>query len=99
MLRTTVIEQLQGGKVNEVVCHMHKSVTDEEIESVICLAIPDVMKEDRGWLCAINGYDDDERELYQIPEAIALCQRFVKCGLISILTTSTLMEKQERPPG
>lgn len=97
MLKTTVIEKLEGQDVNEVACHIHKDVTDEEIEEIISLALPDVEKENRGWVCAINGYDDDERELYTIPEAIELCKRLVKLGLISILTTSTLIEKDERP--
>ncbi len=36
-------------------------------------------------ICLVDGFDDDKRELYQIPEARALFRRLVKLGLISYL--------------
>lgn len=32
----------------------------------------------------VNGYDNDPRELWQIPEVVALCERVIESGLISL---------------
>jgi hypothetical protein len=40
-------------------------------------------------VCIIGGFDDDPRELGQIPEARALCRRLVGIGFISWLDVST----------
>ena len=35
--------------------------------------------------CVIGGYDDDPRELWQIPEVQAFCQRLMQSGFVSHL--------------
>lgn len=40
-------------------------------------------------ICAIRGFDDDSRELYEIPEVRAFCRRIVNLGFISYLEFST----------
>jgi len=82
---------------NVFVIHIPKAVTDKQIDEVTKKIIPVVIAQQEGVYCAISGYDSDERELYQIPEVTTLCQRLVDRGFISILATSTLMEKEEKP--
>jgi hypothetical protein len=41
-------------------------------------------------VCAIVGYEDDARELYEIPEARAFCRRLVDMGFIAFLDETTL---------
>ena len=82
---------------NMIAVHIPKDITDEEIDDLIRQIMPKVMKSEIGCVCGIYGYDFDERELYQIPEAITLAKRLVERGFISITHTSTLMDKEEKP--
>jgi hypothetical protein len=45
-----------------------------------------------GFYLTISGFDDDSRELWQIPEAIDLCRRIVKTGFIAVLEASSSVE-------
>jgi hypothetical protein len=36
-------------------------------------------------VCVISGFDNDKREMFQIPEARAFCRRLVDIGFISYL--------------
>lgn len=40
-------------------------------------------------ICAVHGFDDDSRELYEIPEVRAFCRRLVCQGFISYLDFCT----------
>lgn len=40
-------------------------------------------------VCTIAGFDDDSRELWEIPEARAFCRRLVGLGFISYLDFET----------
>lgn len=40
-------------------------------------------------VCTISGFNDDPRELFDIPEAVALCRRLVELGFISGLNVCT----------
>ncbi len=72
-------------------------ITDEEIDQTIKEGHPIVVNTQVGWVVAIAGYDDDDREVYQIPEIKILAKRLVERGLISLLSVSTLIEKDEKP--
>jgi hypothetical protein len=44
----------------------------------------------------IGGYEDDPREVWDIPEARRLCQRLVDLGLIAVLEVSALLAEDEK---
>lgn len=48
-------------------------------------------------VCNISGFDNDPRELGEIPEARALCRRLVSRGFISWLEVSTTVPLLRRP--
>lgn len=43
----------------------------------------------RGFGLTISGYDDDPRELFEIPEVVKFCRRILNLGFMSILEVST----------
>ncbi len=42
-------------------------------------------------VCFIDGFDEDERDLHEIPEARAFCRRLVDLGFVSWLDFQTTM--------
>src|SRR5262249_54436820 len=48
--------------------------------------------------CTIRGFNDDPRELWEIPEAKTLAQRMVAIGFIAWLEGSVLMPELRRGP-
>ena len=48
-------------------------------------------------VCTIRGYDDDHRELYDIPEVRSFCRRLLSLGFISYLDFSTRPGSQTPP--
>jgi len=65
--------------------------TNEELQDMACKLSKVV--DDEGFFLTISGYDDDPRELWEIPEAIDLCQRIVKTGLVCVLETSSQIKE------
>jgi hypothetical protein len=45
----------------------------------------DVRKDGVPFYCSVDGFDADPRELWQIPSVIALCERAVATGMISLM--------------
>lgn len=43
-------------------------------------------------ICCIRGFDEDHRELYDIPEVRAFCRRLFNLGFTSYLNFSTFLE-------
>lgn len=82
---------------SHIAVHIPKDITDNEIDDLIRQILPKVMKSQVGCVCGVYGYDFDDRELYEIPEAIALAKRLVDLGFIAMAHTSTLMDKEEKP--
>lgn len=68
---------------------LYSDMTDDEIKECVQEMIPICRKRQRGFCLSIGGYDEDPRELWQIPEAVGFMQRLVKLGLISALEVST----------
>jgi hypothetical protein len=46
----------------------------------------------------IAGYDNDPRELGDIPEVVALCQRMVEAGLLPFFTESAFLDLNTSKP-
>lgn len=90
----TLPQRLPDG---HIALHLPKDITDEEIDELIRIGMPQAMKKGIGVACAVYGYEFDERELYEIPEAIVMAKRLVERGFIGIMHVSTLMDKKEKP--
>jgi len=70
--------------------------TDEELQDMtykLRQALLAEGPEPEGFFMTISGYDDDPRELWEIPEAVDLCQRVVKTGLIALLNLSSRVKE------
>jgi len=63
--------------------------TNEDLQDMAHKLYPTMKNDEEGFFLTISGYDDDPRELWQIPETIDLCQRIVKTGLVALLNTSS----------
>lgn len=63
--------------------------TDEDIKGFIKTILPICKKTQAGACFSIDGYDDDKREIWQIPEAISFIKKLMKLGFMSILEIST----------
>lgn len=79
------------------VVHIAASITDNGIDNLIRFTLPLVLEKDKYWVCAISGYEDDERELYEVTEVRAFCHRLVERGFIASLHPTTLFFKDETP--
>jgi hypothetical protein len=74
----------------DVMCiSLESNMTDNEIKECIQLMIPACIARTRGFCLTISGFDDDPRELWQIPEATEFMRRLVDLGFISALEVST----------
>jgi hypothetical protein len=80
-----------------MVLNLKCDMSDAEIKDCIQQMMPICMVKQQGFCCAITGFDDDPRELWQIPEAVAFMKRLVDLGFISGLEVSTNSEDLVRP--
>lgn len=64
-------------------------MTDAEIKECIQDMIPVCKVKKQGFCLTISGYDEDPRELWQIPSAVGFMKRLCELGLISALEVST----------
>lgn len=80
---------------NVIIYQIEKDLTDAEFIEVIRKFWPIVSTKNRGVYSSIFGYDEDPRELWQIPEVKILCERLVNLGFISILEPTTLFTEEK----
>ena len=80
------------------VAHISATITDKAIDNLIRMTLPLVMDKDIYWVCAIAGYEDDERELYEVPEVRDFCRRLVEHGFIASLRLSTMYQSDDKRP-
>ena len=64
-------------------------MSDDEIKECVQQMLPVCVARGQGFCLTISGYDEDPRDLWQIPEAVSFMQRLVKFGLITALEVST----------
>src|SRR5262249_16027503 len=78
------------GKRSLYVYHLELTGTNDELVRLIpeCRDRRQRKPNDR-IVCAIAGFDDDARELGEVPEVRAFCRRLVGIGFISWLDTCT----------
>ena len=71
------------------VIRMSPSIRGHQINETIRSCWPIVEVTNTPFAISIGGYDDDTRELWEIPKVIEFCQRIVESGLISMLVGKT----------
>lgn len=77
-----------------VVFAIEPSISNEDLLDLMvggymhCLTNPKY-----GCFMTIDGYDDDPRSLYEIPESKQLCQRMTDMGFLSVLQPSTMLDE------
>lgn len=69
--------------------------TSEQLIDLMRGAKSVVLASGEGAVLTISGFDSDPRELFEIPEVVALCRDLVSIGFISVLKVSTLLERDE----
>lgn len=79
------------------IAHIASDISDNGIDNLIRMTLPSILQKDTYWVCAISGYEYDERELYEVAEVRAFCRRLVERGFIASLHVSTLLLQEELP--
>lgn len=82
-----------------MVIELFVDMTDDDIREIIRNSLPVATAKQQGFCLMIGGYDDDKRELWDIPEAVSLFKRLVSLGFISCLEVSTKIEILARVSG
>lgn len=65
------------------------SASIRQLDNVLVSATVEIL-ENRidGFYLIINGYDDDHRPLWEIPDAMSFCKKLVELGFLSVLRFS-----------
>jgi hypothetical protein len=74
----------RGGKELRVF-ELHSTDTLEELEASTREAAPKVLADKNPFYATVSGYDHDPRELWQVPEVVALFERVIASGMIGLL--------------
>jgi hypothetical protein len=61
------------------------SATTEELECAVRRLGPDVLRTNKPFYMAVAGFDENRRELREIPEVSALMQRVIDSGFFGLL--------------
>jgi hypothetical protein len=72
-----------------VVQHLHVGLSDAELVGMMRQARRCRERGAPSVTCAISGYDEDPRELGDIPEVRAFCKRLVGLGYVAFLDVAT----------
>lgn len=74
----------------ELLClSLYADMTDNEIKDCIQQMLPVCMVKEQGFCLTIGGFDEDSRELWEIPEATNFMRKLVDLGFIAALEVST----------
>lgn len=71
--------------------NLYLDLSDQELRKTMHQLQQMTAKTGRGFEASIFGFDDDPRELCEIPEVRAFCQKLIKIGLIHYLVHSSLL--------
>lgn len=77
------------------------NMSDEELQATIQKSLPVCKKNKQGFYLSVKGFDDDPREIWEIPEVLKFYRRLKNLGFLSILTTSSHIfpSSQDEPAG
>lgn len=68
-----------------------------ELREVVVKMFPCVANENVPFTLFVSGYDDDPRELWEIPEVVDFFHRCIDAGVISLLPFSTMVTPNPVP--
>lgn len=74
-------------------------MTDADIRQAVYEATVITEKTREGVLVSIDGYDQDPRDLWNIPEVVTFAKRLVDHGVCSVATVSTTLDPKFEGPG
>lgn len=77
---------------NLMIMNLHVNLSDAEIEEAMKDMAPVCQTTQTGFFVCVDGYEHDQRELWEIPEVKSFFQKLVKCGFISFLEISATAE-------
>lgn len=80
-------------------CILTVDMTDEELKECIHRMYPLCQSEAKGFTLTISGYDDDPRELWEIPEAVKFCQKLLDIGFPAVLDIGSRHDDLPGHPG
>lgn len=84
----------------DVMClSLYIDMTDDEIKDCIHQMMPVCRIKETGFCLTIGGFDQDSRDLWEIPEVLEFYRRLVKFGFISCLEVSTTADGLAKMPG
>ncbi len=66
-------------------CSLTPDMTDDELKECIHRMYPKAVNSEQGFLLTISGYDQDPRELWEIPEVITFFNRLIDIGFLGLL--------------
>lgn len=75
------------------------SNTDEQIDEMLRRANAFCLAENSAYFLVVPGYDDDSRELYEIPEVLDLFDRLAKRGCMTVLEVNAAKDDDMRMIG
>lgn len=73
-------------------------LTDDEIKDILFDLYPVCNKLRQGFMLTISGYDEDKRDLWEIPEVVAFYKRLIDFGFLSVLEVTTGIDGLARFP-
>lgn len=77
---------------NLMVTNLSVQMTDSEIEEAMKDMAPVCQSTQNGFFVCIDGYEEDPRELWQIPEVKIFFQKLISSGFIAFLEVSATAE-------
>ena len=90
---------------NLMIVNLHTNMSEDEIEECMKDMAPVCWTAKTGFFVCMAGYDNDKRELWQIPEIASFFKILVRKGFISFLEVSssakgvTRLGEQDGTPG
>ena len=81
------------------VCDLHVESDADDLKDYIRTVGSFVLESDTPLIGMMSDFKDDPRELHEIPEAIALAQRVIETGLLSLFKVNYFDEPDYMPLG
>ncbi len=91
-------KQLSANDKTLRIYQLDVSTTIEELEASVRKFGADVLATGEPYYALVSGYDDDPRELSQIPEVADLCQRVIDSGFIGLLGDNAEIDVDKENP-
>ena len=76
---------LKPAKAELQVYELDASATVEELEEAVRQLGPSVLESGNPFYVSVRGFDQDPRELWEIPEVSELCKRMIESGFFGLM--------------